>query len=550
MISAIAWLPLGVAAEDPKHVRGPATVEDLVEICPGIAAEGGFVQIRQVAGDSASGEWEEVSSANTTEDEMADDNQASRATRISHAQFQVDASETCEGGDSLDTAMAKLDMDRYDDDDENDEAVKAARIFGGESSMFHAHNDEDAYMTVKDENDRDVEDFPDDFKLRATDLILLAARTDDDVSHLEMYVYEEPVLSGTDEGNLFCHHDLLLPAFPLCITWLDCPFPGQDESHSNSVAVGTMYPGIEIWDLNVIDALEPKATLGGYEHALMQEGIKGGNREIRNLKHVGKRASKNLKATRRSGSKSPLPDLRKDSHTDAVLGLSWNTQHRNVLASASADCTVRIWDVITQATQQTLSHHSGKVQAVEWNRFQPSVLLTGGFDGLVTLVDVRDSSKAAMVWSIGADVECALWKYSEPTQLIASSESGEVFSFDSRMGKNSEPVFSFSAHEKASTCLSLSPGVSNLLVTSSMDKTLKLWDITADQPSLVAQNNPGIGAIFTAAFSSSVPYLVGCAGSKGQVAIWDILSEDAISKGTHGQVLEKYNRAAALKSTK
>ena len=56
MISAIAWLPLGVAAEDPKHVRGPATVEDLVEICPGIAAEGGFVQIRQVAGDSASGE--------------------------------------------------------------------------------------------------------------------------------------------------------------------------------------------------------------------------------------------------------------------------------------------------------------------------------------------------------------------------------------------------------------------------------------------------------------------------------------------------------------
>ena len=38
-------------------------------------------------------------------------------------------------------------------------------------------NDEDAYMTVKDENDRDVEDFPDDFKLRATDLILLAART-------------------------------------------------------------------------------------------------------------------------------------------------------------------------------------------------------------------------------------------------------------------------------------------------------------------------------------------------------------------------------------
>ena len=47
-------------------------------------------------------------------------------------------------------------MDRYDDDDENDEVVKAARIFGGESSMFHAHND-DAYMTVKIRKRRNVQ---------------------------------------------------------------------------------------------------------------------------------------------------------------------------------------------------------------------------------------------------------------------------------------------------------------------------------------------------------------------------------------------------------
>ena len=78
-----------VAAEDPKHVRGPVTVEDLVEIGPGIAAEGFCTDF-----GTKHRRWEEVSSANTTEDEMADDNQASRATRISHAQFQVDASET------------------------------------------------------------------------------------------------------------------------------------------------------------------------------------------------------------------------------------------------------------------------------------------------------------------------------------------------------------------------------------------------------------------------------------------------------------------------
>jgi hypothetical protein len=53
-----------------------------------------------------------------------------------------------------------------------------------------------------------------------TDLVLLAARTEDDVSHLEVWVYEEASTDG-GESNLFVHHDLLLPgarsaAAPAC----------------------------------------------------------------------------------------------------------------------------------------------------------------------------------------------------------------------------------------------------------------------------------------------------------------------------------------------
>jgi hypothetical protein len=143
-------------------------------------------------------------------------------------------------------------------------------------------------------------------------------------------------------------------AFPLALAWLDCP-PGAaaGEARGNFVAVGTMLPAIELWDLDVLDATEPVMVLGGEEEGAPPAPPAPGKKAKK-----GKRA-----ATLRAG-----------SHTDAVLGVAWNgarargmrrgaarrareanlahrcvnprapwraAEFRNVLASASADCTVK-----------------------------------------------------------------------------------------------------------------------------------------------------------------------------------------------------------------
>jgi len=48
----------------------------------------------------------------------------------------------------------------------------------------------------------------------------------DDVSTLELWVYEEAETLGED-ANVYVHHELMLPAFPLCLAWLDCPIVRQ-----------------------------------------------------------------------------------------------------------------------------------------------------------------------------------------------------------------------------------------------------------------------------------------------------------------------------------
>ncbi|GMP91004.1 hypothetical protein CsSME_00041891 [Camellia sinensis var. sinensis] len=271
MIAAISWVPKGVSRSIPA-VAEPPSKEEIEEIL-----------------NSRTFERSEESENEDHDEDMVVD-AAKQGDEVAHALVAADAlgkaslSTTSVPFQDIADSLRELDMEHYDEEDDGVELIGT-----GIGDAYYPSNDMDPYL--KDQNDDDSEEF-EDMTITAEDAVIVCARNEDDVSHLEVWIYEDP---ADGDSNMYVHHDIIIPAFPLCTAWLDCPIKGGEKG--NFIAVGSMEPSIEIWDLDIMDEVQPSVVLGG----------------ISEKKKKGKKSIK----------------YKKDSHTDSVLGLAWNKEYRS-----------------------------------------------------------------------------------------------------------------------------------------------------------------------------------------------------------------------------
>lgn len=509
MLSALSWIPKGSAKQIPERLE--PTEEELAILKASVQIE---EPEKEVESDSEPSTSDEDDNPIEIEDDLEVALAAAKAVKGRTSNVSVKPV----NDSSLAAAMAELEMDKYDDsDDERAGAIDRILGSGNPGMAFYKDPRSDPYLHGEEyEADESIVGSEDEeLHLKDTDLLLLAARNEDDVSHLEVWVYEQDDADGP--GNLFVHHAIMLPAFPLSVAWLNC-HPLSDGGGANLAAVGSFEPGIEIWDLDVIDSVEPMVTLGGADYNAARAQLE-------------KTKSEKKKKTGKKKLKLPEIPVKPGSHSDAVLGLAWNRQHTNILASASADKTIKVWDVKKQSSTLTLTHHTDKAQAVAWCPADASLLLTGGFDGSTCLVDIRAPDFKPSNWKLASDVESLAWDPHNPTRFAVSTEDGEVLYFDSKGGSTSKPIFRLKAHDKATTALGFCPGMSNLFFTASTDKLIKLWSVEGGlMPKQLVAQDLKVGAIFSAAFCADAPFTLAAGGAKGEVAVWNLMGHEDVSK--------------------
>lgn len=339
-VTCLTWVRRGVAKSHPDLVRLP---DDDLET------------LMDSAGRAAEPDSDEVDSGDEKPRKKAKEKPRKNARDSSSEKLT----------DSLET---RYNLDDYDEDDEseNDEGGGGLKLTG---LSFYSSNRQDPYLSKDDQSSDDESDI----SIAPHDNLIALGKVHGEFYSLEVWV------SNVANGSLYCHHDTILPSCPLAIEWVGFD-PGQSDS-ANLVAIGNLTANIELWDLDVVNTLEPAFTLKG--------------------KQKRKRKEKTAKKAETSR-----------GHKDAVLALSWNTNRQELLGSASADSSVGVWDLSHGTAVSFLANHGDKVQAVQWHPVEDQLLVSGCYDGCVRLFDCRaPSSVPSRQWSLGGEVEKVVYHF-------------------------------------------------------------------------------------------------------------------------------------------
>jgi periodic tryptophan protein 1 len=286
----------------------------------------------------------------------------------------------------------------------------------------------------------------DDFTIHPSDTLIACTTAQEDFSNIEVYIFDEI------NQSLYVHHDIILSAYPLCIEWLQT----KNNIKANYAIVGSFLPEIEIWNLDVQDALEPEIVLG-----------KVGDSD---------KYYKNLKKKKNLAKLKEMEEF-KYVHTDAVLSLNVNPFNNNILASGGADSKILLWDINRHDTSKAFkayTEHKDKVQSVRWNKMEDNVLISGSFDKTIKLFDIRTETSCTTI-NVGSDIECIDWSGVNKYWFLSSYENGRIDLYDIR---KFDTVVSFQAHKKAATSVTFSNKQEGLFASVGSDSHVKIWDVT------------------------------------------------------------------------
>ena len=124
-------------------------------------------------------------------------------------------------------------------------------------------------------------------------------------------------------------------------------------------------------------------------------------------------------------------------HKSALLDLDFSPFHDDLLATASKDCTVKLWEIPTDGLTanitepaQDMQGHAKAVGLLKWHPTAAHTLASGSHDGMVKVWDVNSGSDAMSV-DIGSQPYSLKWSHNGAA-LAAATKDKKIVVVDPR----------------------------------------------------------------------------------------------------------------------
>jgi len=449
-IFCLTWLKRNVGKKMPDRVQlTKKEVEDIIKM--------------QDNGDDQGSDGNSGS-----EDEESNDEDGTKAETKTNGETNKQIKKEEEKKEDEDDVLKEFDFDHYDSEEEE--------MYADPLSSLVAMDEENNPYADEELSDEETDGEKEALQLKDDDNYLVCCRWEEDYSCLEVFVYNE------ETKDFYIHHDVPLSNPPLCMKWLD--YDSSNSEPGNFLALGHMDSTVEIWDLDVVNTMEPAYVLG-------------------------------IPADEHDDS---IDDLLVRTHSDAVLDIEWTEKQRSSLYSCSADETVALWDLESGRIQTRDTNHRDKVQTIALKPGSTTTLLSGAFDGRVLLSDFRSdcTTKVVAKWKVTSEIEKVRWCPSDDNYFIASTNRGKIFYYDVR--NTGKSLFSWKAHDDAIPAVLMTSR--NDVMTASNDGTLRKWKIVDENcPNLVCEKEMKMGMIHCLHMNPDVPSVLALGGQKGGVRI-------------------------------
>eukprot|EP00040_Diaphanoeca_grandis_P023208 m.125863 g.125863 ORF g.125863 m.125863 type:complete len:325 (-) comp29160_c0_seq1:41-1015(-) len=165
------------------------------------------------------------------------------------------------------------------------------------------------------------------------------------------------------------------------------------------------------------------------------------------------------------------------AHEKEVVSCHWDQSRGSRFISGSWDTRVHLWDPMSATPVSTYSEHLQMVYDTVWSPRKPGVFASVSGDCTLKIWDARTQPQSMQTFRAHEyEVLCCDWGKYDENLVVTGSVDKTIRGFDLRAGPGAPPLFILSGHSYAVRKVKCSPFHATLVASCSYDFSVRTWD--------------------------------------------------------------------------